>query len=104
MFKQIQSQSGADLRFQFDGQEVSACSGDTVAAALLAAGVKVFRQTANKSVDRGPFCLMGACYDCLVVIEGQTVQACQTQVKEGLKVASPSPVGRFKTIAREGVA
>ncbi len=103
MFKHIDTNSGAELRFVFDGQQISARDGDTVAAALLAAGVVVFRQTPNKSVDRGPFCLMGACYDCLVMIDDQMVQACQTQVQQGMKVASPSAVGRFATAAQEDI-
>jgi aerobic-type carbon monoxide dehydrogenase small subunit (CoxS/CutS family) len=30
---------------------------------------------------------MGACYDCLVLIDGAAVQACMTPVCEGLVVA-----------------
>jgi len=30
--------------------------------------------------------MMGACYDCLVEINGETVQACMTTVTDGLQV------------------
>ncbi len=80
--------SGDPVQFTFDGQAVSAQSGDSVAAALLAAGRRVFRATPVSGAPRGPFCMMGACHDCLVEIDGETVQACQVAVSNGLKVRS----------------
>lgn len=84
-FREISS-TGATLRFRFDGTEVEARPGDTVAAALLAAGVTVFRQTPVSGAPRGPFCMMGACFECLVEIDGITRQACMVQVRDGLVV------------------
>ena len=37
--------------------------------------------------------MMGSCFDCLVVVDGETVQACQTPAQVGLVVTSP-PVPR----------
>ena len=33
-----------------------------------------------------PFCMMGACYDCLVEIDGRIVQACMRPATDGLIV------------------
>jgi len=74
------------LSFSFDGRTVSALSGMSVAAALLSHGILAFRNTPVSGTARGPFCLMGACYDCLVVVDGETVQACMTPVSDGLIV------------------
>ncbi len=49
---------------------VMARAGESVAAALLAAGVSTTRTTPVGGTPRSPFCLMGACFDCLMVIDG----------------------------------
>ena len=76
----------ASFNFAFNGAPVPACSGQTVAAALLAAGIRNFRKT-NSGQDRGVFCGMGICQDCLVEIEGKpNRRACLSQAKAGLSV------------------
>lgn len=63
--------------------------GANLAAALLAAGVEVFRHTPVSGAPRAPFCMMGACFDCLVEIEGVVRQACMLEVTEGLEIRRP---------------
>lgn len=75
-----------EITFTFDGKVISAASGDTIAAALLAAGVTATRHTPVNGSARAPFCMMGACYDCLVEIDGVAVQACMTEALPGLQV------------------
>jgi len=91
MFKRLEPVS-APVTFTFDGVKVTAQAGETVAAALFAAGITTVRKTPTLGTPRGPFCMMGACYDCLINIDGTTVQACMTPVCEGLiikQVARP---------------
>lgn len=71
---------------RFDGRDFALSEGANLAAALLAAGVHVFRETPVSGSPRAPFCMMGACYDCLVRIDGVTRQACMTRVTDGLVV------------------
>lgn len=74
-----------DCTILWEGRELPARAGESLAAALLAAGELVFRETPVGGAPRGPLCLMGACFDCLVVVDGvQNVQACMTPVKPGL--------------------
>jgi predicted molibdopterin-dependent oxidoreductase YjgC len=69
-----------------NGQPISARHGQTVAAALLAAGRRVFRQT-ESGEPRGLFCGMGVCFDCLVTINGLSEQrACMTPVQPGMQI------------------
>ena len=89
MFERLQSDDAADVPFTFNGDTVTAKFGDSIAAALLAAGHRVFRETPTSAAPRGPFCMMGSCFECLVVVNGETVQACQTAVRCGLVVTSP---------------
>lgn len=70
-----------------DGRPVVAREGDSVAAALLAAGLAITRTTPVGGAPRGPYCMMGACFDCLAVIDGiASRQACMTTVREGMRV------------------
>lgn len=88
MFKRVDAREGEQLVFDFEGTEILARPGDTVAAALLAAGISSFRETPQGGRPRGPFCMMGVCFDCLMVIDGQpNSQACQIMVCEGMSVA-----------------
>ena len=70
-----------------DGRPIPAHPGDSVAAALLAAGIVTTRTTAASGAARGPYCMMGACFDCLAVVDGRSgVQTCTTPVRDGMRV------------------
>lgn len=78
---------GKQIQIIVDGRPVEAFEGETVAAALLAAGIQQFRLTRNHKKPRGVFCGMGICYECLVRVNGvDNVRACVTQVIDGMKV------------------
>lgn len=89
------------LTIWWSGRELAARLGDSVAVALLAAGVTTTRTTSVSGAPRGPFCLMGACFECLAVVDGRAnVQTCLVGVREGMRVepqhgarqiGSPSP-------------
>lgn len=88
MYKVVQKINPVDVvSFTFDGASLSAQKGMSVAAALLYNGITAVRSTPVSGSSRGPYCMMGACYDCLVRIDGVTVQACQTFVEDGLEVS-----------------
>lgn len=87
-FREISPQ-GSKVTVRFDGVDLLLAQGENLAGALLVAGVMPFRRTPVSAAPRGPFCMMGACYDCLVVIDGVTRQACMMQVTEGLNIAMP---------------
>ena len=85
------------VRFFFAGRPVTALEGETVAAALTAAGVRTLR-TDDRGEPRGVFCGMGVCFDCLVRIDGRASQrACMTKVAAGMRIlpgcASDLPPG-----------
>lgn len=82
------------VEVSFDGMPLQLPVGANLAAALLAAGVDVFRHTPVSGAPRGPFCMMGACFDCLVDIDGVVRQACMIEVVEGLTLAKPQVAER----------
>ncbi|ASY09540.1 2Fe-2S iron-sulfur cluster binding domain-containing protein [Candidatus Nanopelagicus limnes] len=76
-----------NIEFTFDGESINAITGQSVAAALLAANQRALRKTRFNNNDRGVFCGIGVCFDCLVVIDGITNQrACLIEAKPGMKV------------------
>ena len=82
---------GRPVSFLFNDERIPAVSGETIAAALSAAGITTFRRTPS-GAPRGVFCGMGACFDCVVTVNGRIGQrACLTQVAEGMHVASAFP-------------
>jgi hypothetical protein len=78
---------GQPFTIHMNGQPVLAYPGETIAAAMLAAGWKMFRHTALSGQPRGPFCGMGLCFDCMVTLNGhENVRACVTYAQPGDKV------------------
>ena len=75
------------MSFSFEGRAVDALTSDTIASALLAAGTRTFTITEVAGEERGGFCFVGRCADCLVIVDGQANQrACITPVKDGMDV------------------
>ena len=90
LFQPLEASSSV-VDFEFDGQTLQAPDGANLAAALLAAGVVTFRYTPVSGAPRAAFCMMGACFDCLVDIEGVHRQACMCQVHAGMVVRQIKP-------------
>jgi len=73
--------------FEFDGATIPLRRDQTLAAALLASGRRVWRVTARRQTPRGYYCGDGVCYECLVVVDGRAnVLACQTLAEPGMRV------------------
>lgn len=71
----------------FNGEPIEAVEGEPVAAALLNAGIKVFRTTAKRHEPRSVFCAIGRCTDCMMVVDGiANTRTCVTPVHDGMKV------------------
>ena len=71
------------------GQPVRVPEGATAAAAVLLAGLPAIRETPVTGSPRLPYCMMGVCFDCLVVVNGVPGQrACLVRVSEGDAVTS----------------
>jgi hypothetical protein len=78
----------ADLvELRVDGVAVMAREGEPLAAALLAAGHRVFRTMPRFGDPRGGYCIIGRCADCFMVVDGlPNVRACLKPVRAGMDV------------------
>jgi predicted molibdopterin-dependent oxidoreductase YjgC len=81
--------------FSFAGKDIAADDGQSVGAALIAAGHLSWRTTRHGGAPRGVFCGIGICFDCLVVVNGRRNQrACLTEVRDGDVVEPQEGAGR----------
>ena len=78
---------GASFEITFDGEALDAYPGETLAAALTAAGKLGLRRA--RRGRRGLFCGMGVCGECVVSLEGRdSARACMTLAEPGMRVAT----------------
>jgi predicted molibdopterin-dependent oxidoreductase YjgC len=89
---------GQPFEIEVDGEKIVAFEGETIGAALLAAGRDYCRSTALSGTPRAPYCMMGVCFECLVTIDGTgNRQACMVRVEEGMRIETqrgPREIGR----------
>ena len=77
---------GPAVRFVVDGRPVDAFEGESVAAALFAAGLRELRRSPRDGGSRGLFCMMGSCQECLVWVGARKLPSCQVPVAANLEV------------------
>lgn len=96
----LKFEKGRKVRFTFEDSEIEGYEGEPIAAALVAAGVKVFRQSIKLNRPRGFFCAIGKCASCLMEVDGKpNVMVCMTPVREGVIVKRQTGKG---DILKEG--
>ncbi len=62
-------------------------AGASAAAAMLVAGFACIRETPVEGRERGPYCMMGVCFDCLAEIDGvPNRQGCMVEVRPGMRI------------------
>lgn len=70
-----------------DGKDIEAYEGETIASALIASGIKVFRHTKKLKEPRRIFCAVGRCTDCIMTVDGKpNIRTCITIVRDGMKI------------------
>lgn len=77
------------IPFQFDGNTYEAYEHETIAAALLANGIRKLRVHEDSRTPRGIYCNIGHCLECRVTVNNQTnVRACLTIVEKDMIIES----------------
>ncbi|SDY85242.1 2Fe-2S iron-sulfur cluster binding domain-containing protein [Proteiniborus ethanoligenes] len=78
---------GKKINFTFNGNQLEGYEGETIAAALHAAGIKVLGKSLFKHRPRGFYCAIGNCSSCIMIVNGEpNVRTCITELKEGMSV------------------
>jgi len=83
----LKFERGKKITFTFEGNKIEAYEGETIAAALHAAGIKKLKESVKYKRARGLFCAIGNCSSCLMTVNGEpNVKTCTTRVQEGMVV------------------
>jgi sarcosine oxidase, subunit alpha len=96
------------VTFYWQGQELIAQEGETIASALFANGVRIFGHHPKDGAPQGIFCANGQCAQCLVLADGKPVKSCMVLVRPGMRVEPADglpelpPVGRVPTMGEIG--
>lgn len=87
MFELLPDAAPQRLNVVIDGRAVAVPAGFTAAAARLLHGGGATRHTALSGEARAPYCMMGVCFECLMVIDGvASRQACMVRVRPGMRI------------------
>jgi hypothetical protein len=84
----------AEIAFTLDGVPMTATEGQSIAGALIGGGIMSWRLTRFGDQPRGVFCGIGACFDCLIIVNDEpNVRACLAPVREGDRVMRQEGTG-----------
>jgi predicted molibdopterin-dependent oxidoreductase YjgC len=84
------------VQITVDGRAIIARAGETIAATMLAYGIRQFRTMPESGRPRGYFCGVGRCLECTVSVDGTlNVMACMTMAREGMKVTTQFGLGEW---------
>ena len=98
MFKRLETNPQKRVTIYINEKPYAVPADETVAAAVLASGVVnevgYTRTTPVSGSHRAPYCMMGVCYECLMIIDGKPNQrACQQTVADGMSIECQQAAG-----------
>jgi D-hydroxyproline dehydrogenase subunit gamma len=75
------------IKLSVNGTEIFAFKGETLLAALIAAGYTNTKTSPLKHEPRGALCGMGVCFECMVNVNGvPNIRSCMTEVENNMDV------------------
>lgn len=102
LFRPLETSDRGTVSIVFNGRPLEVPADVSVAAALLQSGVSLFRTTPVSGAPRAAYCMMGACFDCLMEIDGvPSRQACLTPVRKGMTVRVQAGARELDASARD---
>ena len=86
---------GRRFEIEVDGEKTIAYEGETVAAAILAAGRRKLRYSPKNGHPRGVYCGIGLCHDCIMIVDGvPNIRTCRTPATPGCRVETQKGLGK----------
>ncbi|MGL4637218.1 MAG: (2Fe-2S)-binding protein [Beijerinckiaceae bacterium] len=87
MFNKQPDRESDSITVYVSGKAIAVSAGDSAAAAVLLAGLSASRNTPVSGAPRAPYCMMGVCFECLMVIDGvSSQQGCLITVRDGMRI------------------
>ena len=95
MFKLLDNSATGVVEIELDGDRISVPASISLAAALFYLDAIPVRNTLLSYSPRAPLCMMGACFECLVEVDGvRNQRACQVEVRSGMQVRRQTTVAQ----------
>ncbi|MGF7159978.1 sarcosine oxidase subunit alpha [Rhodoligotrophos appendicifer] len=93
MFRRLRDETAQPVGLFVDGLAVEGRAGDSVAAVLFTTKANTaYRVNPVSGAPRSPYCMMGACFECLVSVDGRRQQqGCLVTIAEGMRVETDFP-------------
>lgn len=84
---------GDEVDLTVDGTPLRVPASRTVAAVLMMEQHRrSWRRTHDGAEDRGLFCGIGVCFDCLATVDGRrSLRTCMVEVSDGMVVQTSTP-------------
>jgi len=83
----LEFKRGPKVKIYYGRKKIDAYEGETVGAALYAAGINVFTRSVKYHRPRGMFCAIGKCSSCMMRVDGvPNVMTCVIPVRDGMRV------------------
>ena len=87
MFVRIAESESEGIGVLIDGAPFEGHQGDSIATVLLLTGKIGCRRSFVSGEPRGPYCMMGVCFECLVRVDGiDGLQACMIPIRSGMRI------------------
>ena len=83
------------LSFTWQDRQLMGHQGETIAAALIANGVRIFGHHYKDGSPQGIFCANGQCAQCLILANGMPVKSCMTLIRPGMRLEPVEGLARL---------
>ena len=101
MFRLRPDAEPATIPVIVEGRTVLVPAGAPAAAALLLTGIRSIRESPVTGSERGPYCMMGICFECLAEIDGiPNRQACMVEARRGMRIRRQIRARRVDPVVR----
>jgi D-hydroxyproline dehydrogenase subunit gamma len=101
MFRPRLDDNRATVAVTVEGRTLRVPAGASAAAAVLLAGFRSIRETPVEGSERGPYCMMGVCFDCLAEIDGvPNRQSCMVEARPGMRIRRQIRARRIDPLVR----
>ncbi len=95
-------QRGESFTFTFDGKPMTAFGGESIAAALHAAGHKTLSHSLRHERPRGFFCAIGKCSSCMMEVDGiPNVKTCLVLAEPDMEVRTQTGWGELRAVPKK---
>ena len=77
---------GKKVKITVNEKILEAFEGECLSVVLFISNYKNLRLSPKKKENRGMFCMMGSCQECVVLLDGKKVTSCNIFIKEGMVI------------------